>query len=256
MTPPTINHNDAVAYIEALLQPDADFRVFRLLGEGNSGKTHLVTKVLPALVKQQPGLHCAILSLKNEMQGITELLETACGQLGPRSWFPSYDTVYDSYTTTRVDVRDSRMMFSWLNFQNRGDEKQSKRQLLRLTSAFVDDLRALDHSQILLVFDQVDNADANKQQWLMDSLLSQLAFLLHVRVIVAGRSMPDAAGAYAAICHSYELPEVKESEPYLDFCRTLQVDLGEEHVPILVQAAYYRPGAFVNLLTAFSRRSA
>jgi hypothetical protein len=96
----------------------------------------------------------------------------------------------------------------------------------------------------MLIFDAVEQALPATQSWLMDNLLVQLSSLVHVCAVVGGRTLPAAAGGYAPHCCSYELKSVRESEPYVQYCRAISAQLPEEHIPTLAKAFDFTPGAF------------
>jgi hypothetical protein len=103
----------------------------------------------------------------------------------------------------------------------------------------------------VLIFDQVDDAASEIQTWLMDTLLGQIQGLAHVRVVVGGRTVPEALGSYASLCWSYELTPVQEDSAYIDYCREVGASLGEQSIRDFARAFHYAPGAFAEIVHTF-----
>jgi hypothetical protein len=86
----TINQTDVVELFHELMQPNAEFRVLRLLGEAKLGKTHLVTKIFPQIARGDYHARCAILDLRNQTQTAPDVLHATCGLLGDETAFRDY----------------------------------------------------------------------------------------------------------------------------------------------------------------------
>jgi hypothetical protein len=124
-----------------------------------------------------------------------------------------------------------------------------------LTAQFVNDLGKSDDQLLLLLFDSVNNATENIQAWLMDTFLVQLSLLNRIRVVVAGRSLPEAHGSYTALCRSYQLLPVAEEEAYITYCKSLNVRLAEQSIRDFAYAFDYKPGMFADyVLPKFVQR--
>jgi hypothetical protein len=168
-----IDREEAVAHFRALIDPVTPLRVLRLLGTAKMGKTHLLTRVFPALA-QQYGIRCAVLDLRNTQQTIIAHLCNACVQLG---WdrFPTFDQFYTTWSIQpQIQVRGLQAMWSIISLQSRGREDDTIRVIPHLTRCFVDDLRQIDCPQLVFIFDQVDDATLETQTWLMDTFLGQV----------------------------------------------------------------------------------
>ena len=116
----------------------------------------------------------------------------------------------------------------------------------RLVGQFVADLGCSTDAPIVLFFDSVNEASSTVCDWLMDTLLVQLSRLRHVRVVVAGRTLPEASGSYATICCSHQLTPVEEDEVFIIYCQLVGADLIEQSIRDFARAFDYKPGLFVD----------
>jgi hypothetical protein len=249
---PTINGEEILALFHELMQPDSDQRVLRLMGQAKLGKSHLLTKVFPTLARQeQAACRHAILDLRSQAQGVPDVLHSACGQLGDES-FGGYLTEYKTWRDRpRIETRGLQALLSKISISAHGEADEIRRVIPDLTLAFVNDLRNRPQQPVLLLFDAVDNAAEPIRDWLMDSLLVQLAPLPHVRCVAAGRTLPDAAGGYAAVCEHYELQPVKEDEAYIRFCQLYGIVMVEQSIRDFARGCGYAPGLFAELTQSF-----
>jgi hypothetical protein len=223
------------------------FRVLRLLGEAKMGKTHLLTKVFPVLA-QQHNARCAVLDLRNKQQTIIAHLHNACVQLG---WdhFPTFDQSYTTWITQpQIQVSGLQAVLSIISARSRSREDDTIRVIPHLTRCFVADLRKIDHRLLVLIFDQVDDAASETQTWLMDTFLGQVQGLTHIRVVVGGRTLPDALGNYAKFCANYELTPVQEEKAYITYCQEVGASLVEQSIRDLAKALRYAPGVFAETI--------
>jgi len=247
MTHKTINREKSINLLRQLMQPTNDFRIVRLLGEAKLGKSHLLTKVFPSIARQDCGAHCAILDLRGGGQAIADVLYTACNLLSGLIFQGYYDAYQEWVSQSRLQVSGLKAVFSLVQIRSAGEAGEIEKAACHLTSRFVGDLRCQIGTPVLLLFDAVDSAAETTKRWLMDTLLVQLSTLSHVRVVVAGRSVPEASGSYAAMCRSYQLLPVDDEEAYVAFCREIGVvGLGEQSIRDMARVFDYKPGMFVD----------
>jgi hypothetical protein len=120
-----------------------------------------------------------------------------------------------------------------------------------LTMPFVKDVGKLCDKSLVFLFDSIDQASEEMRMWLTEMLLISLARLDHVRVVIAGRSLPEAHGSYRSRCQSYQLLPVKEVEAYIAYCQQVNPKLSEQSIRDLVHAFDYVPGLFAEILLKF-----
>jgi hypothetical protein len=252
---PTIDQQDTVDLFHQLMQPESPFRVLRLLGSAKIGKSHLVTKVFPALARETYQTHCAVLDLRNKAQTITDILHLVYSLLSHSIPFPAYYAAYREWLNrSRVGVGNVHAVLSFLTIRAGEAEAESRRWARHLTAQLVVDLHKSSDGRVVLLFDAVDAASENTRDWLMDILLAQLAALSHLRLVVAGRGVPEPHGSYAAFTRSYELQPVKEINEYISYCRQIGAALDEPSIRSLALAFDYIPGSFADVMPKFTHQ--
>ena len=248
--PPIINHDSAIQQFRQLLAPNPPIRFMRLLGDGEMGKTMLLTKIFPVLAAQQ-NMRTAYIDMRNQAQQPLDFLHAICAQVEP-SGFPSFDTAYEQWLTRpKIQMTGLHAILSKVQISG-GRENEERTDLTQhLTRKFVDDLDNAPTRPVLLLFDTVDNASPITQSWLMDKLLVQLQALPHVRVVVSGRALPDASGVYALNCCSYELRPVDDLAAYVRYCRELGVPLSDNEIQLAAKFCLFNPGRFANVIRVY-----
>jgi len=241
----TIDTHEAVKLFHQFMQPNSQVRILRLMGEAKMGKSHLVTKVFPTLARQEHQARCAILDLRNKMQTISDILQMALSQLDARH-YDYYNAAQQTWTKRSRVEEDVFTIFTSIDITDKDGLDEARHKNRRLLAQFISELNKLDDMPSLLLFDSVNNASESMQTWLMDTFLVSISLLKHVRVVVAGRSLPEAYGSYTAQCRSYQLLPVAAEEEYIDFCKRLNVGLAEQSIRDFAYAFDYKPGMFVD----------
>ncbi len=244
----TINTDEAVKLFHHLMQPHSQMRILCLVGDSKMGKSHLLTKVFPSLNQQEYQARYAILDLRNEIDTIPDLLHLACSQLDPQG-FDSYHSAHDQWTArSGINLQHITSIFLHLIIHNWENTQATRARNYHLTAQFVKDLSQQSNAPLLLLFDSVESATEGKQCWLMHSLLPQLTPLEHIRVVVAGRSLPAIHGSYAARCQIYRLGPVIDDSAYIIYCQKLSATLGEQSIRDIARLCDYTPGLFADLV--------
>jgi hypothetical protein len=228
-----IDTQEAVNIFHRLMRSSTQMKVLCLVGEGKMGKSHLLTKVFPILARQDYQARYVVLDLRNRVHTIPDILQIASSQLGSRicdNYFAAYETWITRPISTGESIED-------IHSRNR-----------HLTDCFLKDLGKLDDKPLLLLFDSVNSAKKSTQTWLMDILLTQLASLSHVRVVIAGRSLPEVHGSYRVICRTYRLLPITDEQAYINYCRNLNARLVEQSIRDFAYACDYTPGIFADLI--------
>jgi hypothetical protein len=251
----TINTNYAVNLFHDMLRPDSNIRILRLLGDGKMGKSHLMTKVFPTLAQNVYNARYAPIDLRNRMYDVLDILQSACSWMGQEKC-KGYSTAYQAWIErsrdrSKVEMKGIRAIFSVFRISVNDNRNDIYYRNLELTSTFVSDIGKLADKPLLLLFDSVNNADESIQAWLMDTLLVHVSPFAHVRVFVAGRTLPEAHGSYAAICQTCQLRPVTEMEEYIQFCQKHDTKLVEQSIRDFAEACDYIPGAFTDLVVKF-----
>lgn len=250
MSQKTIDRDSAISLFHQLMQSESEFRILRLVGEAKLGKSHLVTKIFPLLASQTYRAHYAVIDLRSQGQTIPDVLHTICGLLGGENVFPSYYDAYKEWIQRpKLNVSGLQAFFAHVDIRSES-ESDENRMACYLVPSLIAGLGCLDDTQLLLLFDTLDTSGEKITSWLMNTLLVHLSALAHVRIVVAGRSVPEACGSYATICRSYSLLPVVEEDAYVVFCRELGIgtDLEDQTIRAMARLFDYKPGLFVDFV--------
>ena len=250
MNDPIIDRSDAVQLFRELLHSDTRERFLRLLGGPKMGKSHLLTNVFPRIA-EEAGFDCVVLDLRNSQITIVEHLHNIRSRLGPER-FVRLDAAYVEWISRpQIQAEGIQAILSFITMRSRSDKADTERMVPHFTNCFVDDLSDIDDRPVVLIFDAVERASVEMQQWLMDSLLVQLHPLSHVHVVVGGRTVLEPSGSYHPICKSFELIPVEDEEEYIRYCREIGAELVEQSIRDIAKALNYVPGIFVDSIESF-----
>lgn len=250
MTHHTIDCEPAIRLFDEMMQAAPTHRMLRLWGEAKMGKSHLLTKVFPGLAQQTYQTSCSVVDLRSSNVTVPDILHQTCAQLGGEGRFPAYYREYEAWLNLSpvVQVKGLQALFSSLSIRAAEPEGEARRVERQLTSKFGADLAGLAPQALLLMFDAVEQSAPSIQNWLMDELLVSVMPLAHVRVVVAGRTIPAAAGSYTTRCRSYELTAVQDEAAYVSYCRQLQLNIEEPLIKGFAHLLDYKPGLFVDMV--------
>lgn len=245
MSHETIDRADLISRFHELMTPNSSYRIIRVFGESKSGKSHFLTKVFPHLAYRVYSCNCAVIDLRNPTQSVLDVLHITCGLLGTEATFPSFNSAYQAWLSQpNIEVKSLSSWFSSISIRARDESREYKKINQHLTAKFVTDLRNISDKLLLLIFDTVDQADESIQGWLMGTLLVSITNLEHVRVVVAGRTVPEAYGSYAALARDFELSPVVDIDEYIAFCSRIGVRLSDQSIRDIAHALDYMPGFF------------
>lgn len=244
----TINRQGIIDIFHELMQPDSPFRILRLLGESKLGKTHFLTKVFPTIARQHYSANFALLELRSRALTRLDILHIASGLLGDETTFPSYHAAYhDWMNRPHTQVAGLQALLSYVRIKPEGEPDQTHKATRHLVSRFVSDLRAVTDIPSLFLFDALDDAaDISTVDWLMNVLLVQLAQLPHLRVVLAGQSVPEPCASYTTLCRTHELLPVDDEDEYIAYCRQLGIQLSCQSIRDIAHILDYKPGLFVD----------
>ena len=225
-----INTKEAVHLFHQLMHINSKMRALHFIGAGKMGKSHLLTKVFPILAHQKYQARCLLFDLRNPVYTVPDILYALSSQLDSHIC-DSYLAAYEAWVAHPTSPKKSEHL---------------RHKNYYLTSCFVKELAKLDDTFLLFLFDSVNSTRV--QTWLMDVFLPQIVPFRHIRVILAGRSLPDSYSNIAAICGTYQLSPITDEQAYLEFCKNLHLNLGEQSIRDFAYACNYTPGIFAELV--------
>lgn len=250
----TIDTHEAIRLFHEFMQLSSETRVVHLIGDANMGKSHLLAKIFPTLAVQNYQARYVKLDLRNRMHTVPDILHFACAFLG-ESHFNRYLAAHHQWSTKpKVNVQGMKAFASsvYIDAKETPEDRQARDR--ELTSQFVQDLSRLNDTPVLLLIDSFNNAKKELQVWLMDTLVALVAQYPHVRVIIAGRAIPDAPSSYATCCQTVRLTAIKDVGEYISFCKKISVTLEEQSIRDFAFALDYTPGSFATLAYKFIER--
>jgi hypothetical protein len=248
----TIDTHEPIHIFHELMQADAQKRIFCLIGDGKMGKSHLLMHVLSPLAERDYQARSALLDLGYSFSTIPDVLGQACTQLGDH-YFHAYHAAEQGWLSRpKVDVKGITATLSRITVSNRDHQDEARSQARYLTSQFIKDISQLADHPLLLLFDSIEKVSAEMQWWLMENLLLSTSRLKHIRVVLAGRSLPEPHGSYRALCQSHQLLPITQINEYVTYCQQSNITLSENTIRTLAHAFGYIPGAFVDVLPRFT----
>lgn len=247
----TIDTVEAINRFHELMKPKSDYRVMRLVGNGKMGKSHLLTRVYPYLAQQDYHARWAILDLSYRFHVVPDIFDQACSQMGEEHFISYYAADREWSNRPKVEVKNLHAKLARIGISAKDSIEDARDRDRHLTIQFVKDVSKLNDVPLLLLFDSVDNINEALRIWLIEMLLVKLVRVDHVRIVIAGRFLPEAHSSYKLFCRDYQLVPVTEIEAYFAYCQKVCPTLSEEVVRTLAKAFDYNPGLFVEVLPKF-----
>lgn len=231
-----------------LMQPDSLFHLLCLVGPAKTGKSHLLTKILPFLAQHSYDARVALLDVRNQSLTVPQILNTAGSYLGRQAFQGYYEAHQTWCQRSQVTIQDSKAFLSFISISaasNSADDARNRD--IFLTTAFLQELVQQAQQPVLLLIDNVDRASAYLQDWLITEFLAQSLPLAHLRFVIAAQTLPEPERGGLAGTLTVPLGSVRDVEEYLSYCRIRHPALEEQSVRDLAQASGYVPGLFAEL---------
>ncbi len=252
----TINAYEAIRLFREMMYIDAQKRILCLTGSGKIGKSHLLTNVFPVLASQDYQARYALLDLSTPFSSVQDMLNQLCIQLGAQD-FHAYNTAVQELTR-RSQVDEERLLTTVAQITVADKDYQGViyNNARYLSAQFIKDAATQrTDQQILLLFDNVREASNEMQWWFMKIFLYSTSRLKHLRVVFAGRSVPEPDDSYQEFFQSYQLRPVTYIREYIVYCQNNKLTLSEKTIQTLVPHLDYIPGLFIDVLPHFTMRS-
>lgn len=242
----TIDSDEVIGLFRQLMDTSNTARVLYIAGKTKLGKSHLLTKVFPVLARQDYQARHAIIDLRNPMCTISDILSLTSNQLDSKR-STNYQDAYQIWLNKpKVEMKDVFLLLSSLTVSAKPVHDDLQQRDHHLTIEFIKDLEAYDDQLLLLLVDHIDHAAEKIQSWLINTFLVRISRLKHIRAVIAGRSIPEPHGTYAASCLHSQLHPVTDEDAYINYCRRLNVTLVEQSVRDIARMLDYQPGMFVD----------
>jgi hypothetical protein len=250
----TIDTDEIIGIFRQFLKTSSTTRVLYIIGEAKLGKSHLLTKVFPVLAQQEYQARHAVIDLRHP-QTISEILSLTSSQLDGMCCTHFKDAEREWTNQPKVRMEHVFLILSSLTLSAEQEYNDLYKNMHYLTTQFIKDLETYDDQPLLLLIDHMDNATEEIQAWLINTFLVRISLLKHIWIVVAGHSVPEPHGRYAASCLRYQLHPVTEEDAYIAYCHRLKVTLLEQSIRDFAFYVDYRPGMFVDyVVTKFQQR--
>jgi RNA polymerase sigma factor (sigma-70 family) len=208
------NFKAELGAFENLFAPGCRERILFFYGESGFGKTTLLQRCLDSLPEAFPLVEFQV---RNTAVDVAEILSRTVSCLG---WadFPRYKAkIEEMQGGNKIEIENVSLVgqHNQLNAIIRSD---NPRQLL---DTWFDDLANLGR-MLLIVFDTYEHASAEVQNWIEGPFLFRVARMSTVRVLIAGRMVPDTQTIdWRRCCNAHHLKGIPEAEHWLPVVQSL-----------------------------------
>ncbi|WP_224609379.1 hypothetical protein [Mesorhizobium sp. ESP-6-4] len=180
--------------MRALAAPDCPFHAIFLEGGEHYGKTFLLQWLKTELTTR---VVLIPIDKRRVVPAPLQLLSEIATHLGWQH-FPGFDrAMRTQQRPIQANVSNVSVEGSYVNVQAIAQESEDDRLLaaIRLTGAFLDDLRALPDTlrPLILAFDGYDASTSLIDRWFDGVLVEGLCDIEHARLIVCGRQVPSTS---------------------------------------------------------------
>jgi hypothetical protein len=252
------NYEHARELFNLLLATDAQQRILLMDGASGTGKSTLLLVCLESAgaIRHVP------FSFRKTSITVNEVFFRAGDRLGWQ-YFPRFLARVDEMATTRVQIEGNRQFGIGQKIEvvlaGEKIEDQDYR-VAELTTAWFGDLAAAPFD-VLFAFDHFDEAVTSVQQWLGGPFLTRAAATPHVRVVIAGKSVPEADNIeWGGCCRTSKLVGVPEARHWLPVVQALNRHVGDldplSFLSGVCQAHNGRPDAIMNFICSLPERRA
>jgi energy-coupling factor transporter ATP-binding protein EcfA2 len=200
------NYKEHRNAFSALLEKDCDKPILLFKGESGMGKSTLM-KHCWQLVKTRPHLY---LDFKESTTNIMQIFDKLAYKLG----LDGVDCLLNNPNinfSSNIQAGVGNTMNVEMNYHN---PEQWNMYLIQLTKALLKNIDEFDNDFILLM-DTYENTNGEIQKWVQSNLLPSVENHKKLRVIIAGKSVPDQNSEWETCCKLKELQGVHEAEEWL-----------------------------------------
>ena len=256
----TIDTHEAVSLFHQLMKADEErqFRVMYLIGAAHMGKSHLLTKVFPAFAEYEYKAQYVVFDIRrNPVDSVSDILNMISKQLGAEHCNNYHKAIQEMTSHSKGTGNLTHVLTDFASFSTSNallNDIHIREE--RLTTQILLDLSTLNDKPLVLFFDTVNQASDQMQLWLIKTFLTKLSLLPHVRIVVAGRTLPAAPSDYMDLLQVHQLDTVQEEEEYITYCQGLNAPVADQVVRSLARECNYTPGLFASLFATFVQQGA
>lgn len=208
--------------IEALSRRDCNYRILLIRGpSGGTGKTTLLRYCCEQMATS--ALHVPI-ELRDSLVNVAEIF-SRIGQVIGWDHLPAFTKrLTASRGEPDVTIEHNRQtgFNNTINMLLRADNKLDREERRTdLTNVWFNDMAALP-APIVMLFDTYEDAPSEVRDWISGSFLARAAAIGAIRVVVAGRNIPERNNiAWGHCCQVYDLFGVAEASHWMPVVREM-----------------------------------
>lgn len=214
MSIPLANYKTELQQFQELVAFDSRQRILMFHGESGVGKSELL-RACQSRVPQ----HIRLVSVQLRGSDTTPAgILYRLGQRGGWDRLPQLTQRVASMTKRQNGTGDEswrvNMRRQLSEVVSQGSIAERRQRLADLTEAWFSDLNGF-RSPLLLVMDTFEQTTTEMQKWLDQHFLPGVAQVQQMRVLMAGRTVPEPSVEWHHCCTSHQLPGVHEAEAWL-----------------------------------------
>lgn len=216
MTPVVIaNYERERKLFADLLDSKSAKRILLFFGESGTGKSTLLRSLIEKIPTRTK---CVPIELRGAAVGVAEIFYRLAGHLD-WSQLSNFSIRLLSMQPEAVTAIDRNRLVGIKNRINVSLYSQGlidrAERIAALTEALFEDIDSLGQL-VLLTFDTFDNASTEASEWLAGPFLERVARANNVRVVIAGKFVPnDNNIEWGYCCDVRELTGIREADPWL-----------------------------------------
>ncbi|MEM7114299.1 MAG: hypothetical protein AAF614_17825 [Chloroflexota bacterium] len=194
-----------------LVSYESPFRILMFRGEGGIGKTRLILECLSEI---PPEISYLTINIRDEITNVSDIL----AQINRRAKLESLQNFNHQITKLQetqklppdADLLSHSNSFAFVN------EPYSNRYALQLalTDSWFADLQTIK-SPFLLIIDSYEHATVDLAEWLTHHVLPRVVETNQMRVLLAGRTVPEPNLEWAAFVKIHQLNGISDARAWL-----------------------------------------
>lgn len=258
MTSTIADYENERSAFASLTQRECEYRILLLYGDTGSGKTSLLTHCqhnLPSTITHVP------IQLRGSTVDVAEIFYRAGRAV---HWerlrqFTGQVVQLQHSASVKIDRNWLLGINNHISVALQADNPLDRAyRRAALTEAWFEDVAALPEP-LLMVFDTYEQGTAETREWLDGPFLARVARVDQVRVVIAGRSVPDRHNIeWGKCCREHTLYGVPEARHWLPVIEALGLYI--PHEPPLIwlagvcHALHGNPAEIIKIIDGLPRR--
>jgi hypothetical protein len=227
-----------------LLNSDVQKRILLVKAPESYGKSHLID-CFRQICWQHSRVKIVTLDLLNSTSGIAYFISRMQRKLSDER-FPRYEKELNRLSTMQKNVEMLNIDIvgneNTLKILLDTDEILKQQRLRQLEMAFFEDLEQIKSILVILI-DSFEKAPDDLKKWIRGTLLPEAAESLRcLRVVIAGREIPEVSSEWRSYHHCCELTLIRDVDAWYKYAQNQGWQVTEQMVCGLVLGVKGHPG--------------